>query len=123
MSYAVTPQYRHSTHTSRLPFHHMTKGLLILLAVVLVLLQYRFWFGDGGLTELWQLQRTIEEQQQEITVLRERNQALEAEVVNLREGLDAIEERARSDLGMIKEDETFYQAITPPGQEEPDKGP
>ncbi len=118
MSEAATSPYRHPARASRFTLHHMTKVLLILLAVVLVLLQYRFWFGDGGLTELWQLQRTIEQQQQEIAALKERNQALEAEVVNLREGLDAIEERARSDLGMIKDDETFYQAITGPRQDE-----
>ncbi len=114
MRYPTGLQYQCSPHfTSYTPRYKM-KLLLILLTVVLVLLQYRFWFGDGGLTELWQLQRTIEKQQQEITVLSDRNNVLEAEVKNLRQGFAAIEERARSDLGMIKDDETFYQAITEP---------
>ncbi len=107
-------QYRCPPHFALCTPHRMMRLLLILLILVLVLLQYRFWFGDGGLTELWQLQRTIEKQQQEITVLSDRNKALEAEVSNLKQGLAAIEERARSDLGMIKDDETFYQAITEP---------
>jgi len=107
MRYPTGLQYQCSPHFTSYTPHYMMKLLLILLTVVLVLLQYRFWFGDGGLTELWQLQRTIEKQQQEITVLSDRNKALEAEVTNLRQGFAAIEERARSDLGMIKDDETF----------------
>jgi len=114
MRYSTGLQYQSSPPFTIYTPRYMMKLLLILLTVVLVLLQYRFWFGDGGLTELWQLQRTIEKQQQEITVLSDRNKALEAEVTNLRQGFAAIEERARNDLGMIKDDETFYQAITEP---------
>ncbi len=114
MRYPTGLQYQSSPHFTTCTPRYMMKLLLVLLTVVLVLLQYRFWFGDGGLTELWQLQRTIEKQQQEITVLSDRNNVLEAEVKNLKQGFAAIEERARSDLGMIKDDETFYQAITEP---------
>lgn len=85
--------------------------ILILLIILVLLLQYKLWSNDGGVAEIWHLQRAIESQQQEITALKERNAALEAEVEDLRQGVAAIEERARSELGLIKEDETFYQAI------------
>ena len=85
--------------------------ILILLLVLLALLQYKLWSSDGGIAEIWHLQRAIEAQQEEIDRLRQRNAALEAEVQDLRQGVAAIEERARSELGLIKEGETFYQAI------------
>ncbi|MBD3669255.1 MAG: cell division protein FtsB [Gammaproteobacteria bacterium] len=87
------------------------RGLMAALIVLLVLLQYRLWFGDGSLLEVWQLQNQIEEQRAENDKLRERNAALEAEVKDLKQGLEAIEERARSELGLIKKGETFYQVI------------
>ncbi len=80
----------------------------------LVLLQYPLWFGNGGAIAYWQLQRSIDSQKQENTRLLERNHALQAEVVNLKSGLDAIEERARAELGMVKSDEVFYQIVTTP---------
>lgn len=86
----------------------------ILIAVLLILLlslQYKLWFGDGGLIKVWRLNETVEQQRADNQKLKERNQALEAEVRDLKQGLEAIEERARSELGMIKEDETFYQVI------------
>ncbi len=85
--------------------------LLILLTVLFLLLQFQLWSGDGGIAEVWRLQRAIEAQRQEIAALKERNAALQAEVEDLRQGLAAIEERARSELGLIKEGEIFYQAI------------
>ena len=75
------------------------------------MLQYKLWFGDGNMREVWALRDAIEEQKKENQHLRERNAALEAEVQDLKQGLDAIEERARSELGMIKKGETFYQII------------
>jgi len=87
------------------------KKLLILLVVLLVYLQYSLWFGDGSLQDVWRLHQDVEQQRQENAVLRERNEALEAEVLDLQQGLEAIEERAREDLGMIKKGETFYQVI------------
>jgi len=90
------------------------RWLVWLLAVLFVLLQYKLWVGDGSLAEVWDLYRQGELQKQENQQLRERNQALEAEVQDLKQGLDSIEERAREELGMIKEDETFYQVIEDP---------
>ncbi len=87
------------------------RKLLILLLLMLVYLQYRLWFGDGSLQEVWELHREVEAQREENLQLRERNAALEAEVRDLQQGLDAIEEHAREDLGMVKEGETFYQLV------------
>jgi len=84
-----------------------------ILLVLLLLLQYRLWVGEGSLAEVSNLQREIAAQQQELAKLRQRNRALQAEVQDLKQGLEAIEERARSELGMIKEGETFYQVIEP----------
>lgn len=85
-----------------------------LLAFLLLWLQYRLWVGDGSLAEVWDLYSQVEWQREENRQLRERNQALEAEVQDLKKGLGAIEERAREELGMIKEGEDFYQIIEPP---------
>lgn len=93
------------------------RALLWLLVILLVLLQYRLWVGDGSLAEVWRLYQQVEAQRVENQRLLERNQALEAEVEDLKRGLDAIEERAREELGMVKEGEIFYQIIdeTAPG--------
>ncbi len=85
-------------------------GILVLL---FVLLQYDLWVGEGSLASAWRLQQAVKTQQQENDRLKERNTALAAEVVDLKQGLDAIEERARSELGMIKEGETFIQVVEP----------
>ncbi len=90
------------------------RWLIWLLVILLVLLQYRLWVGDGSLAEVWGLYQQVETQKAENRELRERNQALEAEVQDLKQGLDAIEERAREELGMTRDDETFYQIIEEP---------
>lgn len=87
------------------------RGWQWVLLIVLVLLQYRLWVGDGSLAEVWQLHRQVENQKAENAQLEERNQALDAEVQDLKQGQAAIEERAREELGMIRKDETFYQII------------
>jgi cell division protein FtsB len=87
------------------------KKLFIVLLLLLVYLQFRLWFGDGSLQDVWQLHQEVESLREENLQLRERNDALDAEVRDLQQGLDAIEERAREDLGMIKEGETFYQVV------------
>ena len=87
------------------------KKLLLLLLLLLVYLQYRLWFGAGSLQEVQELHRAVEQQREENLQLRERNDALDAEVRDLQQGLDAIEEHAREDLGMVKEGETFYQVV------------
>lgn len=87
------------------------KKLSLLLIVLIALLQYRLWFGDGNLLELRRLQKRIAELTEEGERRRARNAVFEAEVRNLRDGTEAIEERARRDLGMIKEGEIFVQII------------
>jgi len=85
--------------------------LTIFLLVLIGLLQYRLWFGDGNILELHRLSDKIEELRRDGAKRRERNAALEAEVMDLKQGTEAIEERARQDLGMIKEGEVFVQVI------------
>lgn len=87
------------------------KALIAILIFLLVLLQYKLWFGDGNMREVWALRDAIELQKKENKQLSDRNLALEAEVQDLKQGLEAVEERARSELGMIKKDETFFQII------------
>ena len=88
------------------------------LLVLFITLQLTLWFGEGGLAEVRQLRLKIEQQQAENVRLNERNAALEAEVKDFKQGLAAIEERARNELGMIKKDETFFQIIE---QDKPEK--
>ena len=85
---------------------------IVTFAGLLVLLQYKLWMTDGGLREVWQLETALGEQTEINRSLAGRNAALEAEVLDLKQGLDAVEERARAELGMVRDDETFYQ-ITP----------
>ena len=87
------------------------KILIAILILLLVALQYRLWFGDGSLSEVVQLSRELEIQRQRLAELEERNRILEAQVLDLQNGLDAFEEKARNDLGMIKQGETFIQLI------------
>ncbi|MGB5260018.1 MAG: cell division protein FtsB [Gammaproteobacteria bacterium] len=87
------------------------KSIVILLVLVLVYLQYRLWIGDGNLPDVIQLGNEVEAQREENIRLRERNDVLDAEVRDLQQGLDAIEEHAREDLGMVKDGETFYQIV------------
>ncbi len=84
------------------------KWLLVLLGVLLLGLQYRLWFGDGNLPSVWALQSSIAEQQASNQLLIDRNAALRAEVDDLKLGTSAMEERARSELGMVKRGETFF---------------
>lgn len=87
------------------------KGWVAFLVLLFVVLQYRLWVGDGSLAEVQRLRESIAQQQGENGQLRERNAALDAEVRDLKQGLIAVEERARAELGMIKEGETFFQII------------
>jgi cell division protein FtsB len=90
------------------------RWLVWLLLVLFIILQYKLWVGDGSLAEVWDMYRQVEMQKEENRRLRERNQTLEAEVQDLKQGLESIEERAREELGMVKENETFYQIIEDP---------
>ncbi|MDO8706975.1 MAG: cell division protein FtsB [Sulfuricaulis sp.] len=86
---------------------------------ILVLLQYPLWFGSGGVITIWRLNREIAAQDQENARLKDRNQALEADVNDLKQGLEAIEERARAELGMVKKGEVFYRVIEQPSGKSP----
>lgn len=90
--------------------------LVITLLVILALLQYRLWFSPGGLADVNKLERTKQDLIGENEQLRERNASLAAEVIDLQHGLEAVEERARSEMGMVKSDEVFYQIIDNPDQ-------
>lgn len=82
--------------------------LFIVLILLLAGLQYRLWIGEGSLAQASRLQQQIAEQQGENERLLERNRILEAEVMELKRGMETVEERARQELGMLKEGETLY---------------
>jgi len=87
------------------------RSLLAMLLLVLIALQLKMWFGEGGYSDVKRLAVRVEEQARENEVLAQRNRELQAEVEDLRQGLHAVEERARSELGMVKENEEFYQVV------------
>ncbi len=93
------------------------KALVGVLLVLLLLLQYRLWFGEGSIQEVSRLRNEAAASRAEVQRLSTRNKALAAEVADLKRGLDAIEERARADLGMISQGETFYQFVLEAGEE------
>lgn len=81
------------------------------MLVLIALLQHRLWYGDGGILQVREYKQQLTKLKQEVQENQERNEALYGEVLNLRNGTEAIEERARHELGMIKENETFFQVI------------
>jgi cell division protein FtsB len=87
------------------------RAVILILAVLLVLLQFRLWVSDSGYRAAWRLDEQVATQQVENDALRERNRALAAEVSDLKTGLDAVQEIARSELGMIREGETLFQVV------------
>ena len=87
------------------------KVLMSALVLVLVVLQYTLWVGEGSVAQLRDLEAQVEVQEQENLGLAERNQVLEGEVLDLKTGLDAVEERARSEFGMVKEGETLFIVV------------
>jgi cell division protein FtsB len=106
------------------------RGLRIVLLLLLVLLgwlQYRLWFGSGGEREVAALDARVQRQARDNAGLKQRNDALAAEVEDLKSGEAAVEERARNELGMIKPGETFYRVVEPrdaaPAQVAPDDAP
>jgi len=88
------------------------KMLWSLMVLVIIGLQFRLWVGNGSFSEVWQLQQRVAEQAEINNGLIERNSRLNAEVLDLKRGFDAIEERARFNLGMIGRNETFYMVVT-----------
>lgn len=93
------------------------RWLIAVLVVLIVVLQYRLWVGEGSLADLHGLKQEIALQEAEIKRLQARNQELQAEVEDLDAGLEAVEDRARSELGMIKPGEIFIQVIERPKSE------
>ena len=89
------------------------KALAAFLAGLVVVLQYPLWFGKGGWLRVRELDRQVVAQQAVNAGLKARNDAIDADVRDLKQGLEAIEERARSELGMIRKDEVFYQIVEP----------
>jgi cell division protein FtsB len=87
--------------------------LALVLVVLIAALQWPLWAGKGGWMRVWELDQQLQAQRQSNDRLRARNAALEAEVRDLKTGYGAIEERARSELGMIKQDEVFFQVLEP----------
>ena len=89
------------------------KALAAFLAGLIVVLQYPLWFGKGGWLRVRELDRQVVAQEAVNAGLKARNDALDAEVRDLKQGLEAIEERARADLGMIRTDEVYFQVVAP----------
>ena len=85
--------------------------IALALAALILLAQYPLWLGKGGWLRVWEVERQIHAQREANRQLQARNRALDAEVRDLKVGLDAIEERARSELGMIRGNEIFFQLI------------
>jgi cell division protein FtsB len=83
--------------------------LPLVLVALIVAIQYPLWLGKGSWLRVWEVDRQIRAQRDTNATLQARNDALDAEVRDLKQGLEAIEERARSELGMIKQDELFFQ--------------
>ena len=86
------------------------------LAALLVLIQYPLWLGKGGWVRAWDIDRQLASQKARNDALQARNEALDAEVRDLKQGLEAIEERARFELGMVRPDEVFFQIIDRPAE-------
>ena len=82
-----------------------------MLLAALAVLQYQLWLGDRGMPGVHRLEAAVAAQREHNARLEARNQRLAAEVLDLKEGLEAVEERARSDLGMVGRDETYYQLV------------
>lgn len=91
------------------------RWLTLILVALIALLQYPLWLGKGSWLRVWDISRQIDQQKEVNAGLKARNATLDAEVRDLKTGYAAIEERARSELGMVKQDEVFYQVIANTG--------
>ena len=85
--------------------------VLLTLIILIALAQWILWFGNDGIIDLWESRQNLQASKLENLELKKRNDELKAEVIDLQTGLQAVEERARSELGLVKEDETFIQII------------
>lgn len=89
----------------------MKNAIMVSLAALFLLLQYQLWFAGGGLFSAWRLNHAIQVQQTKNSALNDQNQHLSAKVNDLKSDSQSVEAEARSDLGMIKKGETFYQVV------------
>jgi cell division protein FtsB len=89
------------------------RAFALILGVLLVLIQYPLWLGKGGWLRVWDVDRQLASQRAKNDMLQARNEALDAEVRDLKQGYEAIEERARFELGMVRKDEVFFQIVDP----------
>jgi cell division protein FtsB len=87
------------------------KILITIIIFLIIHLQYRLWVGDGSVAQIKEYEARLETVKEKVKEKKERNEALYAEIEDLRKGQEALEERARDELGMIKENETFFQVI------------
>ena len=99
------------------------KALTLIFVVLIALLQYPLWLGKGSWLRVWNVNQKIEAQKKVNVGYKLRNDTLRAEVRDLKQGNAAIEERARSELGMIKQDEVFYQVIDQPVPKQTSQAP
>lgn len=90
------------------------RTVIVVLLLGALYLQYALWFTRGGIRDVDKLEAAVREAKDDIAQLRERNRGLAAEVMDLKQGLEAIEERARSEMGKIKSDEVFFRMTEPP---------
>lgn len=88
------------------------KAVMVLLAIILIALQIKLFVGNGSVVQVYALKKEVKLSQEKVQMLKERNQTLEAEVQDLKLRLEALEERARTDLGMVRQKESFYQFLT-----------
>ena len=89
------------------------RAFALILGILLVLIQYPLWLGKGGWLRVWDVDRQLASQRAKNDMLQARNEALDAEVRDLKQGYEAIEERARFELGMVRKDEVFFQIVDP----------
>jgi cell division protein FtsB len=99
------------------------RALAVIFVLLILALQYPIWLGKGGWLRVRELDRQVEAQKRMNTELQARNAALDADVRDLKQGFEAIEERARSELGMIRHDEVFFQLPAEPQAVAPMKAP
>jgi cell division protein FtsB len=89
------------------------RWILLVLLLLLAGLQYRLWWGEGGRLELLQLRQQTQDAQRENAILRERNEELSRQVMDLKAGNTVLEQRAREELGLTRDDEVYYQFVDP----------
>jgi cell division protein FtsB len=101
--------------SGRRSLHAVLNGILVLLCVLLLLSQWSMWASSSGLPGLWSLQASVDAQREANARLKARNRALAAEVLDLKQGLEAVEEIARSEMGLVKRGEVFFQVLSDTG--------